>query len=53
MVANVSSWKVMEKVGLMHQRTWFYGGPDPIPGAELGDVEHALTLNQWLRRDRR
>ena len=44
MVANVGSWKVMEKAGLMHQRTWFYGGPGPITGAELGDVEHALTL---------
>ncbi len=52
MVANVGSRKVMEKAGLMHQRTWFYQGPDPIPGAELGDVEHALTLEQWLRLDR-
>ena len=50
MVANVGSWKVMEKVGLMHHRTWFHDGLDPIPGAELGDVEHALTLDQWLRR---
>lgn len=53
MVANVGSWKVMEKAGLMHHRTWFYGGPDPIPGAERGDVEYALTVDQWLRRDRR
>jgi len=53
MVANVGSWKVMEKAGLMHHRTWFYEGPDLIPGAELGDVDHALTLDQWLRRDRR
>ncbi len=53
MVANVGSWKVMEKAGLRRQRTWIYDGPDPIPGAELGDVEYALTLDQWRGHGRR
>ena len=53
MVANVGSWKVVEKAGLVPHRTWFYDGPDPIPGAELGDVEHALTLDQRRYRSRR
>ena len=53
MVANVGSRRVMEKAGLMQRRTWFYKGPDPIPGAELGDVEHALTRDEWLRHDHR
>ncbi len=56
MVANVGSRKVLERAGLMDRRTWFYSGSDLIPGAELGDVEHALTLDEWKRlvvRDRR
>ncbi len=50
MVANVASRRVMEKAGLRHRRTWFYDRSDPIPGAELGDVEYALTLDEWPRR---
>ena len=53
MVANVGSWKVMEKAGLRRERIWIYDGPDPVPGAELGDVEHALTSDQWRGRGRR
>ena len=53
MVFNVGSRKVMEKAGLRHVRTWLYDGPDPIPGAELGDVEHALTSDQWRSHRRR
>jgi RimJ/RimL family protein N-acetyltransferase len=47
MVVNVGSWRVMEKIGLRHRRTFRYAGPDPLPGAEHGDVEYTLTLEEW------
>lgn len=50
MVANVGSRRVLERAGLRLRRTWTYDGPDPIPGAELGDVDYALTVDEWRRR---
>jgi RimJ/RimL family protein N-acetyltransferase len=47
MVVNVGSRRVMEKSGLRLVRTFFQEWPDTIPGDELGDVEYALTREQW------
>jgi RimJ/RimL family protein N-acetyltransferase len=47
MVANVGSWRVMEKSGLRRVRTFRQAWPDRIEGEEHGDVEYALTRDEW------
>jgi RimJ/RimL family protein N-acetyltransferase len=49
MTVNVASRRVLEKAGLRHVDTFFADWPDPIPGAEHGDVVYALTRDEWLR----
>ncbi len=51
MVVNVASRRVMEKAGLKLVRTFHQPWPDPIPGDEHGDVEYALTREEWERED--
>ncbi|MGW1429396.1 GNAT family N-acetyltransferase [Streptomyces sp. NPDC002431] len=41
---------VMEKAGLSLIRTFFEEWPEPIEGAEHGDVEYAVTRETWSRR---
>ncbi|MEV6976068.1 GNAT family N-acetyltransferase [Kitasatospora sp. NPDC093806] len=50
MTVNTASRRVMEKVGLSLIRTFFEEWPDPIEGAEHGDVEYALTRETWLQQ---
>ncbi|MEV5544330.1 GNAT family N-acetyltransferase [Saccharopolyspora shandongensis] len=53
MVVNRGSWRVMEKVGLRYVRTFTYDWPEgPIEGAEHGDVEYAVTREEWLAQHR-
>jgi RimJ/RimL family protein N-acetyltransferase len=47
MVLNVGSRRVMEKAGLRHVRTFWGEWPEKIPGDEHGDVEYALTREEW------
>jgi len=47
MVVNVGSWRVMEKAGLRRTRTFHQPWPYPIEGEEQGDVEYALTREEW------
>ena len=47
MVLNVGSRRVMEKSGLRHVRTFWGEWPEKIPGDEHGDVEYALTREEW------
>jgi RimJ/RimL family protein N-acetyltransferase len=47
MAVNVGSWRVMEKAGLRHVRTFHQPWPDKIDGEEHGDVEYALTRDEW------
>ena len=47
MVAHKGSRRVMEKSGLRPIRTFHQDWPDPIPGDELGDVEYAITREEW------
>lgn len=49
MVVNVASRRVMEKAGLRYIRTFHQDWPDRIDGDEQGDVEYALTRDQWQR----
>ncbi|MEV4682193.1 GNAT family N-acetyltransferase [Streptomyces kurssanovii] len=49
MTVNARSRRVMEKAGLRFVRTFFEEWPEQIEGSELGDVEYALTREQWER----
>lgn len=47
MAINVGSRRVMEKAGLRFVRLFHGEWPEAIPGDEHGDVEYALTREQW------
>jgi RimJ/RimL family protein N-acetyltransferase len=47
MVANPASTRVMEKAGLRFVRLFHDEWPERIPGDEEGDVEYAITREQW------
>ncbi|MEY2580664.1 MAG: hypothetical protein QOE09_513 [Ilumatobacteraceae bacterium] len=47
MVANEGSWRVMHKAGLRRVRTFHADWPVRIPGDEHGDVEYAITREEW------
>lgn len=47
MAVNTGSRRVMEKCGLLLVRTFHQDWPYPIPGDEHGDVEYAITREQW------
>jgi RimJ/RimL family protein N-acetyltransferase len=50
MAVNTASRRVMEKAGLRYLRTFHADWPDRIPGDEHGDVEYALTRDEWTAR---
>lgn len=47
MTVNYASRRVMEKAGLRLVRTFYAEWPDRIPGDEHGDVEYAITQDEW------
>ena len=47
MAVNTASRRVMEKCGLRLVRTCFQPWPDRIEGDEHGDVEYAVTRQEW------
>lgn len=49
MTVNVGSRRVMEKAGLRFVRTFFMEWPEYIAGAEHGDVEYAITREEWAQ----
>jgi RimJ/RimL family protein N-acetyltransferase len=51
MAVNTASRRVMEKAGLTLARTFHQTWPDPIEGAEHGEVEYALTKAEWERQE--
>ena len=48
MAVNAGSRGVMEAVGMRYVRTFFPVWDDPLPGAELGEVEYEMTREMWL-----
>jgi len=48
MAINTASRRVMEKAGLRFVRISYGEWPERIPGDEHGDVEYALTREEWL-----
>ena len=53
MAVNDASWRVMEKAGMRHVRTFSTTWPVQIEGDELGDVEYEITRESWLPDTRR
>lgn len=47
MAINLASRRVMEKAGMRFVRLSHGEWPEPIPGDEHGDVEYAITREQW------
>lgn len=47
MAVNQPSRAVMERIGLRHAKTFHLDFDDPLPGAELGEVEYELTRAEW------
>ncbi|MGV8988817.1 MAG: GNAT family N-acetyltransferase [Cypionkella sp.] len=47
MAVNLASRRVMEKIGMTHVRTDFPDWPEPIPGAESGEVWYELMRSGW------
>jgi RimJ/RimL family protein N-acetyltransferase len=47
MAVNTRSRRVMERAGLRYVRTYTEEWDEPLPGAELGEVEYAVDADQW------
>jgi RimJ/RimL family protein N-acetyltransferase len=50
MAVNLGSRRVMEKAGMRLVRLFYGEWPDRIPGDEHGDVEYAITCEDWAAR---
>ena len=48
MAVNAASRATVAAVGLTHVRTFSLSFDDPLPGSELGEVEYAITREEWL-----
>jgi len=48
MAVNHPSRKVMSKLGVRHVRTEHRDWPDPLPGADHGEVVYEITRREWL-----
>ncbi len=47
MVVHNASWRVMEKSGMRRVKIYRSNWPVPIDGDEHGDVEYAITREEW------
>jgi RimJ/RimL family protein N-acetyltransferase len=52
MAVNLSSRRVLEKTGLKFVRGFHLTFDDPIEGTEHGEVEYALSKDEWERSER-
>lgn len=50
MTANTGSRRLLEAIGMRHVRTYFPPWDDPLPGADLGEVEYEMTREMWEER---
>lgn len=48
MFVNQPSRNLLERIGLNYVRTFHEVFEDPLPGTEHGEVEYALTRDEWL-----
>jgi RimJ/RimL family protein N-acetyltransferase len=47
MAVNRPSRAVMERLGMQHARTFHGVWDEPLPGAEEGEVEYAISREEW------
>lgn len=52
MSVNTGSQAVMKAVGMRYVRTYFPSWDEPLPGADLGEVEYEMTREMWAERRR-
>lgn len=50
MAVNAPSRATMAAVGLQHVRTFHLSFDESLPGSSLGEVEYAMSREQWLDR---
>jgi RimJ/RimL family protein N-acetyltransferase len=50
MAVNEGSRATMSRIGLRQVRTFHQEWDEPIAGHELGEVEYAITRDEWLAR---
>jgi len=50
MAVNNGSRGVMQAVGMRYVRTYFPSWDEPLPGADLGEVEYEITREMWQAR---
>jgi RimJ/RimL family protein N-acetyltransferase len=50
MAVNVASRATMASVGMRHVRTLHLDFDEPLLGSELGEVEYAISVEQWRAR---
>lgn len=48
MTVNQASRATMASIGMRYVRTFTLGSEKPIPGDEHGEVEYAITREEWL-----
>ncbi|GAB3156272.1 GNAT family N-acetyltransferase [Microbispora hainanensis] len=48
MAVNAASRATMAAIGMQYVRTFHMDWEEPLPGSELGEVEYAITREQWL-----
>ena len=48
MAVNLASRATMTSAGLTYVRSFHLDFDDPLPGSEQGEVEYAITREQWL-----
>ena len=47
MAVNTGSVAVMTRIGMRFARTWVGEWNEPLPGWEEGEVEYAMTREEW------
>ena len=52
MAVNLDSRRVMDAIGMRYVRTYYPSWDDPLPGADLGEVEYEMTGAMWETRGR-
>lgn len=50
MAVNEASRATMASIGMRYVRTFTADWEEPIPGSEHGEVEYAITREEWLAR---
>jgi len=48
MAVNAASRATMAAIGMQYVRTFHMDWEEPLPGSELGEVEYAITREDWL-----